>query len=477
MLKSGRWRDDARGRLAPAVLGLMLIVSVIGFGSAGPASASGKGPRLSGAVTFDDGAPAAGVTIDLFVAADRWTRGHYVGSVSSGANGRYRFDVDTGCYIAVAIAPAGSEFDAAGSGRTYDQQHGCADEGAPQFASVLYRTDPQPHPDPDPRPDPKPDPDPRPDPDPKPDPDPLNCVPAHASWILRPEVGRLDYSLELNTSTFGRQPLDIDLDAIEATVPGVDFGPSDDAVIVFPPILVTERFGVIRNLRSTDIPLEVVTTVTTQSGPQRVKLCFEIETISPIGLDLDGSGVVERVTGEFSFDFDADGEVEVVSEWFAPTEGILLDTRIEGPVTGEHLFGDQGGVYADGFEKLARLDANGDGWIAGAEADGLAIWTDVDGDAVLDAGEHATLASHGVEALSVSHRGFVSEARLVDGSMMVTEDLWFPVATASSGADTIRVAVLAVGGIALLGVAGAAGRRRRRSFGEELDELLAAGRT
>ena len=195
---------------------------------------------------------------------------------------------------------------------------------------------------------------------------------------------------------------------------------------------------------------------------------------SPIGLDIDGTSSVERIEGEFSIDVTGDGEIETLNEWFAPTEGILINTNIaieDGAVTGQHLFGDQGGTYADGFEKLALLDANRDGQVAGAELDGLAIWTDANSNAKLDAGEMSTLADHGVVSLSTSHTSFVSQATLADGSSMMMEDLWFPVvlapAPAQSSASALSIAAISAAVLAaLLVLAKSVGSTLRRRDAE-----------
>lgn len=100
---------------------------------------------------------------------------------------------------------------------------------------------------------------------------------------------------------------------------------------------------------------------------------------SPMALDVDGSGLFERVSTEVAFGLDADGEAETLTEWFAPTEGILIDTRIGDELTGADLFGDQGGPWADGYAKLARLDANADGWVDGAALERPALWIDANG--------------------------------------------------------------------------------------------------
>jgi hypothetical protein len=172
---------------------------------------------------------------------------------------------------------------------------------------------------------------------------------------------------------------------------------------------------------------------------------FYVYDTSPIALDLNGDGEI-GVTGEHTakgaartamgatveFDLDADGTLDTV-EWFAGDgDGILVDTTKIGPngeIDGSALFGDQGGVYANGYEKLALLDADGDGAVSGGEAGDLALWVD-DGDAVLEAGELTSLADAGVVSIDASmeldNEGRMrSTASMADGSTIMTEDVWF----------------------------------------------------
>lgn len=128
----------------------------------------------------------------------------------------------------------------------------------------------------------------------------------------------------------------------------------------------------------------------------------------------------------------ADGIVEVYNEWFAPTEGILVDSTYpgfeSGALHGYHLFGDMGSTeeYDDGFDKLAMHDLNDDGWISGEELDGLALWVDSNTNARLDPDEVITLESVNVEKLHLNHdENFISYAVLKDGTNMTTQDLWF----------------------------------------------------
>ena len=92
---------------------------------------------------------------------------------------------------------------------------------------------------------------------------------------------------------------------------------------------------------------------------------------SPIALDLNGDGEI-GVTGESTardavvtqigrtvqFDIDADGKLDTI-EWFAGDgDGILVNTAMIGvnnQIDGSALFGDQGGMYDNGYEKLAPV--------------------------------------------------------------------------------------------------------------------------
>ncbi len=480
--RSNRHRPVRRRRYAGLTLVVSLALAILATVGSSPSAAYDKGLRLGDNVSFDDGSAAAGIKIDLFEAVNPWTRGDWLGSTRTNRDGHYSFDVGAGCYITVAIAPLGTEFDFLGSGKAYDQIYGCV-EGGPNndFDSVLYREDTKPPPTTTTRP-------PTTTTPPTTAP-PTTTPPTTAPPTTEPPPGPPPHFGEcrvtilnrtLSVELSGTRNLPGDTEVIFLSEDGVElerrllsdaWDRSWDRFQPYPHFFGEREYS--GNVSNKSIRL--VSLQGPKTKPSDPKTC-EFRRWSPIGLDLDGSNAVERISGEFSFDFDADGETESVSEWFAPTEGILFDARIGGPATGEHLFGDQGGLYADGFEKLARLDADGDGWVEGSELDGLAIWTDANSNAELDPGEHSTLVSHGVEALSVSHESYVSEARLADGSTMMTEDLWFPATSPVGTVDTVRVAALGGAGIAILGYATVAARRRRASLDGELADLLAANR-
>ena len=171
-------------------------------------------------------------------------------------------------------------------------------------------------------------------------------------------------------------------------------------------------------------PFEMSFIINQIEGPKQI-----CRTNTPIGLDIDNSGKVETVkVDNLNIDLTGNGVKEQVHEWFAPTEGILIDTSVgivDGVVTGAHLFGDMGGKYLHGFEKLALRDMDGNNLVEGTELKGLAVWVDSNSNGHLDDGELKQLKDYGIVSLSTEHIDFVSSATTKDNHKMVMEDLWF----------------------------------------------------
>ena len=187
-------------------------------------------------------------------------------------------------------------------------------------------------------------------------------------------------------------------------------------------------------------------------GGQRtvdVRADGEIKTHSPIALDLNGSGSIEttgsstakiRAAGTalgqtVKFDLTGDGKTERI-EWMAGNgDGLLVDNRdgnAAGSMNGTRLFGDQNGQFDSGYDKLARLDANRDGQLAGTELSGLEVWID-NGDASVQSGELKSLADVGVTEISVnqiyvsnaSGETLMQSTAQQNGVSVLTEDVWF----------------------------------------------------
>ncbi|MEL6967153.1 MAG: hypothetical protein AAGM04_07205, partial [Pseudomonadota bacterium] len=184
---------------------------------------------------------------------------------------------------------------------------------------------------------------------------------------------------------------------------------------------------------------------------QTVTIGTAVTTVSPVALDLNGSGAIE-VTGATTaqhrgadvetgatvqFDMDGDGDLETI-EWLDGSgDALLVDNRdgnAMNDMDGTRLFGDQDGTYAHGYEQLAQLDIDGSGTVSGAELNGLSAWID-DGDAALEDGELISIEDLGISEISLdldpnaqdeSGRNlFQSTATRDDGSALLTEDVWF----------------------------------------------------
>ncbi len=151
--------------------------------------------------------------------------------------------------------------------------------------------------------------------------------------------------------------------------------------------------------------------------------------VSPIAIDLENKGRIQRIRGEFVVDIDGDGTKETLSQWFAPTAGILVTSDATGEISGEFLFGNVPGVYADGFAELATLDTNTDGQLTNKELHSLAIWTDTNSNTIVDQGELTSLESHQIVALEVEHYKFMARASKSNGKRVLMEDVWLPLAS------------------------------------------------
>ncbi len=104
--------------------------------------------------------------------------------------------------------------------------------------------------------------------------------------------------------------------------------------------------------------------------------------------------------------FDLDGFGSSVWTWLQPSTGILVwDPGHTGSIqSGLQLFGSVTWwmFWRDGFQALAALDDNHDGWLSGKELAGLAVWMDHNQNGKSDAGEVIPLADAGIVRIGVS---------------------------------------------------------------------------
>ena len=177
--------------------------------------------------------------------------------------------------------------------------------------------------------------------------------------------------------------------------------------------------------------LDAVTT--TEFNSVAIWSVSTLRTISPLLLDMDGDGAIQASGGEWLphrtlhrermafFDFHGD-KFPVLMEWPGPADGILCQPNPDGSIDGTNLFGTSTG-FKNGYEALRTKDKNGDGKVTGDELAGISVWTDLNSDARVQAGEVKSLAHHNISELSVNHKQYVSSF-VRDGKSERMFDWW-----------------------------------------------------
>lgn len=125
--------------------------------------------------------------------------------------------------------------------------------------------------------------------------------------------------------------------------------------------------------------------------------------ISPVLIDLDATGDVDKLApfgwnrqSRKAFDPFSTRLFEMIPgkkelwEWVTPKAGILMYGKtMPATASGTNLFGNftWGKIWKHGYEPMATLDRDHDGFLRGSELAELWVWRDLDSDAVLDPGE------------------------------------------------------------------------------------------
>ena len=152
------------------------------------------------------------------------------------------------------------------------------------------------------------------------------------------------------------------------------------------------------------------------SGKRDTKLIAEIDknvaimekmprAITPIVFSLTpGRSLSDLVESRpVRFDLQATGEMNLRT-WVRPDTAVLCwDPEQKGSIrSGAQLFGSSTWwmFWKDGFEALAALDDNRDGWVRGKELRGLAIWMDANQNGVSDKGEVIPVHKTEIDALA-----------------------------------------------------------------------------
>lgn len=162
-------------------------------------------------------------------------------------------------------------------------------------------------------------------------------------------------------------------------------------------------------------------------------IIFPWAQVEPSGFKL-----AELLDAERSVRFDLAGDgSHHLWPWVSPDTGILVwDPRGLGRITsGRQLFGSITWwcLWDDGYQPLRALDDDGDGQLAGAELDGIAVWRDSNSDGISQPEEVRAARPLGIESIAVQatrgSEGTLSNPRgirAVDGALRPTFD-WTPV--------------------------------------------------
>lgn len=149
--------------------------------------------------------------------------------------------------------------------------------------------------------------------------------------------------------------------------------------------------------------------------------------ITPLVLSLRPvEGLASLIDESASVPFDLDGN-DVVEPWtwVRPGAGILTwDPLRRGEVTsGRQLFGNATWwlLFADGYRALDTLDDDRDGYVSGAELDGLAVWFDRNVNGLSEPGEVVPIERLPVQALGTRPDG-TEHGALRHGDGLVLDD-------------------------------------------------------
>ncbi len=161
--------------------------------------------------------------------------------------------------------------------------------------------------------------------------------------------------------------------------------------------------------------------------------------MSPIIFSLDGPREIQDLLApDQVVKFDLDGFARGSSwPWLKPDTFLLVwDPNRTGHInSGRQLFGSVTWwvFWKDGYQALAALDDNADGWLRGAELSGIGAWTDRNSNATSDPGEVISIELLGVTGIATQVTGYLrsgepyaKEGIELGGSTVLPTYDWMP---------------------------------------------------
>ena len=173
--------------------------------------------------------------------------------------------------------------------------------------------------------------------------------------------------------------------------------------------------------------------------------------ITPLIFPIEGPQSLASLTEtqtRVTFDLMGD-QSQRVWPWVTPQTGILVwDSERAGRIaSGRQLFGSVTWwiFWKNGFDPLAALDNNRDGWLTGAELDGIAVWQDKNSNGISDPGEVTPVQRFGIKRIAV-HAESLREGALCQPQGIVMRDNstrplydWTPTSLPQTAAPTLSL--------------------------------------
>jgi len=154
--------------------------------------------------------------------------------------------------------------------------------------------------------------------------------------------------------------------------------------------------------------------------------------VTPLIFPADGPKRLEELLARenhVDFDLAADG-LGAKWPWLRPDACILVwDPKRTGQVRdGRQLFGSvTWWIFWDhGYQPLAALDDDRDGWLTGRELDGLAAWQDRNGNGKSDRGEVAPVADRGIRRIAARAEGRQDGVLMNARGIQLQSGTWLP---------------------------------------------------
>lgn len=133
--------------------------------------------------------------------------------------------------------------------------------------------------------------------------------------------------------------------------------------------------------------------------------------LTPVIVPIDRKSLLSKLTNPNLFvSFNLDGMGKKKWQWINPKAGLLVyvgNNKNPNITSGHQLFGNVTfhNFWTNGYEALASLDDDGDGWLRAQELAGIAIWQDKNSDGKSNKNELFSLKALGIKAIAVTHTG------------------------------------------------------------------------